>query len=414
MSIVKPFKGLRPKPALAKEIASPPYDVLSVAEAKEIVKNNPKSFLRINKAELEFDNSIISTSEHVYQRSRNNLQSFIDDGFLFQDESECFYVYRLTQNHQSQTGLVALTSIDEYDAGLIKKHEHTRPDKVLDRASHISILNAQVGPVFSIFRHEDTIIQLLQSITENNSTVDFLADDGVRHELWVVKDDKTINQIVNAFENLSCMYIADGHHRSQSASEVCSQRKEKNPYHNGSENYNYFLNVIFPDSEVNILPYNRVVKDLNNHTLQSIIDLASEKFEIRKSESAINPQESNIFGMYCQGEWHYLKSKIDSFDSHHPTQSIDAAILANNFLNPILSILDPKTDKRINFVGGIRGVEELVKLIDSGQFEIAFSLYHISIQQLLSVADANEVMPPKSTWFEPKLRSGMVVNLLND
>jgi uncharacterized protein (DUF1015 family) len=236
----------------------------------------------------------------------------------------------------------------------------------------------------------------------------------VRHELWVVKDDKTINRIVNAFEKLPFLYIADGHHRSQSASEVCSQRKEKNPHHNGSENYNYFLNVIFPDSEVNILPYNRVVKDLNNHTLQSIIDLASEKFEIRKSESAINPQESNIFGMYCQGEWHYLKSKIDSFDSHHPTQSIDAAILANNFLNPILSILDPKTDKRINFVGGIRGVEELVKLIDSGQFEIAFSLYHTSIQQLLSVADANEVMPPKSTWFEPKLRSGMVVNLLND
>ena len=413
MSIVKPFRGLRPKPEYAREIASQPYDVLNAHEARKIVEKNPNSFLRVNKAELEFDDSVSSYSKEVYQRGKDNLQRLLDLGLMTRDEKPCFYIYQITREGKSQTGLVALTSVEEYDNGLIKKHEHTRPEKVNDRANHIEFLGAQVGPVFSTYRYDENIHKVFKQITTENPIIDFISDDGVRHEFWVVSGDSEIENIVTVFAALPHLYIADGHHRSQSASEVCRRAKDKNPKHTGKENYNYFLNVLFPDQELNILPYNRIVTDLNDLTLDTILDMASDKFQISPQNSEITPTELHTFGLYCQGKWYLLKSKASTFDSNDPTGSIDAAILGKNFIDPILGISNPKTDKRINFVGGIRGTRELEKLVDSGKYKIAFSLYPTSIKQLLNVADAGDVMPPKSTWFEPKLRSGMVVNLLD-
>jgi len=414
MSIVKPFRGLHPKPEYAKDIASPPYDVLNAKEAREIVKKNPNSFLRVNKAELEFDDSVNSYAEEVYQRGKDNLYRLADLGLMTRDKNACFYLYRITMDGKSQTGLVALTSVEEYDNGLIKKHEHTRPEKVNDRADHIEFLGAQVGPIFSTYRFDKNIEGLFINITADSPLIDFVADDGVRHEFWVISENTEIENIVKAFAALPYLYIADGHHRSQSASEVGRRSKEKNPNHTGKENYNFFLNVIFPDEELNILPYNRVVSDLNNLSLDIILEKASDKFIVKRKDSAIKPTELHSFGIYCEGEWYLIKAKDGTFDPNDPTGSIDAAILGKNFIDPILGISDPKTDKRINFVGGIRGTKELEKLVDSGEYKIAFSLYPTSIKQLLDVADAGEVMPPKSTWFEPKLRSGMVVNLLDN
>jgi uncharacterized protein (DUF1015 family) len=413
MSIVKPFRGLHPKTEYAKEIASPPYDVLDTQEARKLVEKNPNSFLRINKAELEFDDNVNSYSEEVYQRGKDNLQRLSDLGLMTRDEKPCFYLYQITMGGKSQTGLVALTSVEEYDHGLIKKHEHTRPDKVDDRANHIEFLGAQVGPVFSTFRQETDIDVVFKKLMEVTPLFDFIADDGVGHKLWVIETEEDIMNIQNAFKKLPHLYIADGHHRSQAASEVCKRAFENNPEHTGNENYNYFLNVMFPDQELNILPYNRVVSDLNDLSWASIIEMASEKFDVSPQNSEITPTDIHTFGIYCEGEWYLLKAKDGTFDPNDPTGSIDAAILGKNFIDPILGISDPKLDKRINFVGGIRGTQELEKLVDSGEYKIAFSLYPTSIKQLLDVADAGKVMPPKSTWFEPKLRSGIVVNILD-
>lgn len=413
MAVVKPFKALRPKPEYAAGVASPPYDVLSAKEARYIVKTQPNSFLRVNKAELEFDDNVDQYSQAVYERGRDNLKMLETTGVMFREDKPCYYLYRLTMGKIRQTGLVALASVEEYDQGIIKKHEHTRPEKVNDRANHIEFLNAQVGPVFLTYRYNEEVAQLFGRIKSADPEVDFVADDGIRHEFWVINSDQDIQQITSAFAKIPYLYIADGHHRSQSASEVCKRRKEANPDHDGTENYNYFLNVIFPDSELHILAYNRVVKDMHGRSLEEILEMAGSAFDISPADTAVDPVELHCFGMYCQGKWYTLKAKADSFDPENPTGSIDAAILQKNFIDPILDIQDPKTDKRIDFVGGIRGTAELVKLVDSGEYALAFSLFPTSIRQLLDVADANTVMPPKSTWFEPKLRSGMAVNLLD-
>lgn len=414
MSIVKPLRGLRPVPELAKEVASPPYDVLSAEEARALAQNNPNSFLRINKAELEFDDNIDTYSEQVYRRSKENLQRLINSGVMVRDQKPCFYLYRLTMNGKSQSGLVALASVEEYDKGLIKKHEHTRPEKVNDRADHMAFLEAQVGPVFLTFRSNPDIKMLFTKISANPPAVDFTADDGIRHELRVIDDDENITKISYAFDKLPYLYVADGHHRSQSASEVCRRYKEKNPNYTGTEPYNFFLTVSFPDDELRILPYNRVVKDLNNLSLDEVFKKAKEKFEVKIHQGELSPDNLHHIGVYAEGKWYELIARDGSFGPNDPVGSIDAAILQTNFVAPILGISNLKTDKRIDFVGGIRGTKELIKLVDSGEYKIAFSLYPTSIEQLLNVADAGEVMPPKSTWFEPKLRSGMVVNILTD
>jgi uncharacterized protein (DUF1015 family) len=379
-----------------------------------MARTNPNSFLRVNKAEIDFDNDVSPYSDLVYERGRTNLQRLIDDGLMIRDDKVCFYLYRLTWRGQAQTGLITLTSVAEYDAGKIKKHEHTRPEKVKDRADHITYLEAQVGPVFSTYRHDVAIEKIFRRIITAQPTTGFDADDGVTHELWVIDDPSDIDQLVDAFGKLDCFYIADGHHRSQSASEVCRRFREKNLNHTGYEPYNYFLNVLFADSELRILPYNRVVNHTNNLPLEEVLRRASESFKVEQCESEFEPERSHVFGLYGDSRWYRLESKPESFDADHPTRSIDASILADNLIAPLFGIVDPKTDNRINFVGGIRGNAELVRLVDSGAYNLAFSLYPTTIDQLLKVADAGEVMPPKSTWFEPKLRSGMVVNLLKD
>jgi uncharacterized protein (DUF1015 family) len=379
-----------------------------------MARGNPVSFLHVNKSEIDFSDSVNPYSREVYLRGKQNLQHLIDQGVMYRDPKPCFYLYRLTWQGRSQTGLVALTSVAEYDAGKIKKHEHTRPEKVSDRADHITILEAQVGPVFTAFRRDATIEKLFAGMSSMQPEISFEADDFVRHDLWVINDHTAIDSLVTAFARLECMYIADGHHRSQSASEVCRRFKMKNPSHTGNEPYNYFLNVLFPDNELRILPYNRVVKDLSGQTPEQVFQRAGQFFDITSAKTAVEPDSAHVFGVYCQGKWYRMESRPGSFDSGHPTKSIDASILADNLLAPQFGIIDPKTDKRIGFVGGIRGTAELVKLVDSGEYKMAFSMYPTSIAQLLKVADAGEVMPPKSTWFEPKLRDGMVVNLLSD
>jgi uncharacterized protein (DUF1015 family) len=405
---------LRPVEDKAAKVASPPYDVLSADEARAIAQDNPYSFLRVNKAELEFEPGSDPYSKDVYQRARDNLGRLVADGVMIRDDKPCFYVYRLTWRERSQTGLIALTSVDEYDKGLIKKHEHIRPEKMHDRANHIEFLQAQVGPVFSTFKQNEQIASELGRITERTPEVDFLADDGVRHELWVVNDKAAVPGLVEGFAALPCLYIADGHHRSAAASEVCRRMREKHPGCSGEEPFNFFLNVLFPASQLRILPYNRVIKDLNGQTAEELLNKISASFETIESGSEVNPDRPHEFGMYSGGQWYRLEAREGSFDAASPTRSIDASILAANFLEPLLGITDPKTDKRIDFVGGIRGAGELMRLVDSGEYALAFSLHATTVDQLLRVADAGEVMPPKSTWFEPKLRSGMVVNLLTD
>ncbi len=379
-----------------------------------MAQDNANSFLRVNKAELEFDEGIDPYSEEVYRRGKDNLLRLCREGIMARDREPSFYLYRLTMDSRSQTGLVALASVDEYEQGKIKKHEHTRPEKVTDRANHIAYLEAQVGPVFTTFKHTDTVAAIFQKLTAVPPETDFVADDEVRHELWVVSGANEIDALVNTFAEIPELYIADGHHRTASASEVCRRYRQNAPNYTGSEPFNYFLSVIFPDCELRILAYNRVIRDLNGLTLAELLDKSSVKFDIEKSKKEVTPEMPHQFGLYCEGHWYKLSVKAGSFDHGSPAGSIDASILGENLVAPILGITDPKADKRIDFVGGIRGIQELVSLVDSGEYKIAFSLYPTSVQQLLSVADAGEVMPPKSTWFEPKLRSGMVVSLLTD
>jgi len=394
-------------------VASPPYDVLNAQEARAIVGRRPNSFLRVNKAELEFDDGVDPHSEQVYARAKANLERLVADGLMARDPTPCFTLYRITMAGRSQTGLVALCPVDEYDAGRIKKHEHTQPDKVADRADHIELLGAQAGPVFCTFRHDERVAELFETITAGPADVDFTADDGVRHELWVV-DDALIQGIIDAFAAVPDIYIADGHHRSEAAAVVCHRYREKNAATTGDEPTNFYLNVIFPDRELHIMPYNRAVRDLGGLTLDGLLGAAREAFEVEPSDAVVAPEEPHAFGLYCEGRWFRLTARDGSFDPESPTGSIDAEILQSNLLGPALGIADPRTDERIAFVGGIRGTDELVRLVDSGEFAAAFSLCATSIEQLLRVADAGDVMPPKSTWFEPKLRSGLVVNLLTE
>ncbi len=414
MAVIKAFRGLHPKEEFASVVAAPPYDVLSSDEARALVKKNQNSFLRVNKSEVDFSAEESQYTDKVYLQGKENLQRLIDDGLMVRDEKESFYLYRLTMNGKSQTGLVALTSVDEYNRGLIKKHELTRPEKVNDRADHIMILEAQVGPVFSIFKQNTQIKQLFEKLTSTKPYIDFEADDKVRHELWVIDSSDDVAALVEYFKHLDALYIADGHHRSEAASEVCRRMKEKNSNHTGEESYNYFLNVIFPDDELHILSYNRVISDLQNLDMSEIIEKLSDTFEIEKSENPIEPTDNHTIGVYHNQNWYKAVIKDNSFDNNHPSESIDSAILTKNLLAPLFKIENLRTDNRIKFVGGIRGIAELEKLVDSGEHKMAFALYPVSVNQLLAVADAGKVMPPKSTWFEPKLRSGMVVSLLND
>ena len=409
---VFPFRGLRPIPEKAVEIASLPYDVLNTQEAKEIVKIHPNSFLRVNKAECEFDDGIDPHSETVYKRAKENLQSFIENGLMIQDEEPYFYIYKLSFNNTSQTGLCCVMPVDDYEKGLIKKHEHTRPDKVKDRANHIEYLEAQVGPVFSIFRNNSDISELFKQLTKVKPNTSFTSEDGVTHDFWVIENHSMIKTIQNRFNNLDCTYIADGHHRSESAAEVLRRKKNNKGINNLPYPIYHFLQVLFPDDEVNILPYNRIVKKPEDVSLQDILNKAESNFKITlNNEGTYSPDNPHSYGVYAEGKWYQMVLLNERITEDDPVREIDAEVLQQYFIGPILKIQDPKTDERIQFVGGNT---ELETRVDSGEFDMAFSLYPTTVSQLLNVADAQKVMPPKSTWFEPKLRSGMVVHLLTD
>jgi uncharacterized protein (DUF1015 family) len=415
VSKIRPFKALRPTVDKASKVASPPYDVLSSDEARQMAKDNPISFLRVIKPEVDFEPSVDVYSDSIYQRGLDNLEALVNDGVLLREERPCLYLYeqqmRINGQNHAQVGLVAGVSVDEYQNGLIKKHEFTRPQKEADRTRHVNKTNANTGPVFLTYRSNAAINALVDGFTKRDPTYDFVADDGIRHRLWVIDQQTNIDQLVSAFQKVCCLYIADGHHRSASASSVREIRKAANPNHTGEEAYNYFLAVIFPHDRMYIMDYNRVVSDLAGHNEEALITLIEEKFDVSQTDTP-RPDRFTEFGMYLGQKWYRLKAKPGTFDPNDPVESLDVAILQNNLLAPILGIADPRTDDRIDFVGGIRGTKELEKRVDTGG-GVAFAMYPTSIEQLMNIADAGQVMPPKSTWFEPKLRSGLVVRMLD-
>ena len=415
MSLVKPFKGLRPPKEIAAKLAAPPYDVLNRGEAKAMAAGNPQSFLHINKPEIDMPDSIDAFDKYVYERGAQNLQNFRQQGFLQQDKTDCFYVYKQIMGEHKQVGLVAAASVTEYEQDLIKKHEFTRPDKEDDRVNHMAALHAQVGPVFLTYRADASIDAIIESVMQYPVEYDFTSDDGIRHILWVIDNQETIQQLEVAFAAIPCLYVADGHHRSAAAMRVKQQKQSQNPNHTGQESYNYFLTVIFPDQQMKILDYNRVVKDLGGLNLTDFLARIEECFNILplKSVDDPKPMAAHQIAMYVGGQWYQLTAKANTWDEQDPVQKLDVSILQNNLLAPILGIENPRTDKRIDFVGGIRGLQELEKRVNSGEWAIAFALYPTSIDNLMAIADAGEVMPPKSTCFEPKLNSGLVVHCLD-
>lgn len=414
MKLIRPFNALRPVKALAARVAAPPYDVLNREEAFEMAAGNEVSFLRINKPEIDVDPSIDVYDPRVYQRGAENLQKFIDAGIMQRDPQNCFYVYKQVMGTHEQTGLVAAASVAAYEQNLIKKHEFTRPDKEDDRVNHINTLSAQVGPVFLTYRAKPEIDTLIASVTATAPEYDFVAEDGNAHILWVVSDQALVAKIQEAFDKVDCLYVADGHHRSAAAQRVKDLRKNANPNHTGEESYNYFSTVIFPDNQMQILDYNRVIKDLNGLDTDDFLAKIQACFNVRESkQGAVKPAHERQFTMFLEDRWYILDVIEGLWDENDPVDSLDVSILQKNLFLPVLGIEDQRRDKRIDFVGGIRGLEALEKRVKSGECKLAFAIYPTSIKSLMAIADAGEVMPPKSTWFEPKLKSGLFVHMLD-
>ncbi len=412
MAVIRQFKAIRPTPEMAEKVAALPYDVVNSEEAAEMVIGNPYSFLHVDKAEIDLPAGTDIYSPEVYEKAKSNLEKMITDGVLVQDEKPMLYVYELTMDGRSQTGIVACTSIDEYMQGIIKKHELTREDKEQDRIRHVDICNANTGPIFLAYRTVDEISEIVDNVKKNAPVYDFTAEDGIIHRAWIIDDEETINRLVKLFKDVPNLYIADGHHRNASAAKVGLKRRNENPNYTGDEEFNYYLAVIFPSDQLKILDYNRVVKDLNGLSEEEFIKKLSEKFDIVETEGRAKPDKAYDFGMYMDGKWYMLTAK-DEIKSKDAVKGLDVSILQDNVLIPILGIGDIRTDKRIDFVGGIRGLGELEKRVDSGEMKVAFAMYPTSIEQLMTIADENKIMPPKSTWFEPKLRSGLFIHSLD-
>ncbi len=409
MAIIKPFKAIRPAASVASKVAALPYDVYNRKEAYEVVKNNPLSFLNIDRAETSFDESVNTYDSIVYQKAKELLDKMISDNTLIETSTENYYIYELTMNDRSQTGIVACASIDDYLNNTIKKHEKTREEKEQDRINHVDITSAQTGPIFLAYRANQTISEIVSITKKDKPLYDFISDDKVSHRVWVIDDSNNIKKIKEAFLNINQIYIADGHHRAASAVKVGLKRRANNPNHKGNEEYNYFLSVLFPDEELMIMPYNRVVKDLNGMTKEEFLKKINDSFDISfVGKDAYNPEMKASFGMYLENEWYMLKAKKDilSLDS---VKRLDVSILQEHLLDKVLGIKDPRIDDRIDFIGGIRGLSELEKRCNN-DMKVAFSMYPTSINELFDVADDNKLMPPKSTWFEPKLRSGLFIH----
>jgi uncharacterized protein (DUF1015 family) len=407
MPLIRPFAGLRPVPARAGEVIAPPYDVLNSEEARQRAAGRPWSFLHISKAEIDLPEVTDPYDASVYARAAQNLQAMIEQGILQRDDQACYYVYRLIMGDHTQTGLVAVASVSDYDSNRIRKHEFTRPAKEDDRVRQIEALNAQTGPVLLAYKSRAGIDQLIQSVTTHTPDVDLKADDGIAHTFWVVKDRAVIDELTAGFDGMEALYIADGHHRSAAASRVAAAL-EAGP----DDMSGYFLSVIFPHNQMQILDYNRVVRDLNGLSVSELLENVATAFDVEEQRAAVSPSRPGEFGMYLAGRWYRLTINADRL-SQDPVARLDVSLLAANLLEPVLGISDPRTDPRIDFVGGIRGLGELEKRVDSGEMAVAFSLFPTSMEDLMAVADAGKVMPPKSTWFEPKLVDGLVSHLLD-
>jgi uncharacterized protein (DUF1015 family) len=386
---------------------------MSVEEAAMMAADNPCSFLHISRPEIDLPVEIDVHSEPVYRKGKENLDRFIREGLLTQDRQACYYLYRQRMGDISQTGLVVCAGVDDYQNDVIRKHEHTRPDKEEDRLRHIDQLDANDEPVFCAYRHDPAIGELMAGIACDRPLCDFTSDDGVAHILWLIDDRERIDRLTALFAAVPTLYVADGHHRSAAASRVRDMRKAWNPRHTGQEEYNYFLTVIFPDNEMNIMPYNRVVRDLNQLSLIEFMARVGEKFDITPISASCQPAQRHQFGMFLAGQWYRLMAKEGTFRESDIVGRLDVSILQDNLLNPVLKIHNPRTDQRIQFVGGIRGIGELERLVRGGEYQVAFTLYPTSMEELMALADMDKIMPPKSTWFEPKLRSGLFVHLLS-
>lgn len=406
MSQISPFRALRPQPELASKIASRPYDVLNSEEARQETAGNPHSFLHITKAEIDLPSDTDIHSQAVYDQAAKNLQAFQEKGFLIREEKPCYYIYRLIMDGREQTGLVCLSSVEDYFNGLVKKHEFTRPEKEKDRIDHMRTILAQTGNVFLAYNNVAEMDKLVASWKTSQAPIyDFVADDNITHTIWVVDEAETVAAITHLFaEKVPATYIADGHHRAASAAKL----SEALP---GNESAKFFLTTIFPASELAILDYNRVIKDLNGMDADDFISALQEDFTITRSETAVKPAVLHEFGMYLDKQWYILTAREGTY-TNDPIGVLDVSILSNNVLDKLLDIKDQRTDKRIDFVGGIRGLKELERRVDSGEMRLAFSLYPVTIQQLFDIADSGNVMPPKSTWFEPKLRDGLLTNMI--
>lgn len=408
MATIIPFRALRPTPQLASRVASRPYDVLNSHEAREEAADNPDSFLHITKSEIDLPLNVDTHSQEVYDKAKENLQSFIERGVLIQDDKAAYYIYQLVMNGRSQTGLVCGSSIDDYDKDIIKKHEFTRPEKEADRINHMTTIRAQTGNVFLAYRNVAEIDALIDKWKNTHDPLyHFVADDGIHHTIWAVDNDEAIHTITQLFASrVPFTYIADGHHRAASAAKVRKSLGER-----ASEESNYFLTTLFPSAELSILDYNRLVHDLNGASVEELLDKLQKDFFVGKVDRAFAPGQLHEFGMYLDGNWYQLVAKEGTYTTD-PIGVLDVTILQKNVLDKLLAIKDPRTDKRIDFVGGIRGLAELEKRVNSGEMKVAFSLYPVSIQQLFDIADSGNVMPPKSTWFEPKLRDGLLTHLI--
>ncbi len=414
MAILKPFKGLRPPAEIAKDIASRPYDVLNSDEAREEARGNPYSLLNIIKSEIDCPPGTSEYDHIVYETAKINLDKFRKNNWLIQDKEDCLYIYAQTMNGKRQYGLVGCAGIEDYINGKIKKHELTRNDKESDRIKHVRITNANMEPVFFTYRAVPELDAIVSSYIEKVDPVyDFTAVDGIGHHFWVIDDRVLINEIVKLFEKIPCTYVADGHHRTAAAAIVGSERKAANPNHTGKEEYNFFLAVHFPDDQLSIIDYNRVVRDINGMDITSFLDKLGEVFIIEeKGKDIYKPNKSHNFSLYLDGTWYSLTAREGTYNDDDPIGCLDVTILSEFVLDKILGIKDLRTDKRIDFVGGIRGLGELEKRVDNGEMKAAFALYPVSMKQLISISDTGKLTPPKTTWFEPKLRSGLVVHLL--
>lgn len=408
MITIQPFKALRPEAQLAKQVASRPYDVLNSKEAKLEAQGNHSSFLHITKSEIDLPENTDPYSPQVYDKAKENLDAFISRNILFRENKPCYYIYQLNMNGKTQTGLVCVSSVADYENGLVKKHEFTRPEKEQDRINHIITTRAQTGNVFLAYKNVNDIDELISTWKKDRNPVyDFCADDEIQHTIWIVNDEATIEKITGLFHTkVPASYIADGHHRAASAAKAKKALGNK-----AGENAEYFLTTLFPSNQLHIMDYNRVVKDLNALSSKEFLLKLEDKFIVKKTDQALSPQNLHEFGLYMENQWYQLTAKEGTF-TYDPIGILDISILQNNLLEPLLGIQDQRTDKRIDFVGGIRGLQELEKRVNSGEMAVAFSLHPVTIDQLFDIADSGNVMPPKSTWFEPKLRDGLLTHLI--